>query len=88
MLHRGLVSVLRHVYQFVQECYTSRTRLWASVVREIELFRCLMVLGVKDMMSTWSEQIFCTDACLSGYAVMSRQLPLTQGNGTEILGCF
>ena len=74
MLHRGLLSVLRHVYQLIQECYASRTRLWPSVIREIELFRCLMVLGVKDMRSVWSEHVFCTDACLSGYAVMGRSI--------------
>ena len=74
LLRRGLLSVLRHVYQFIQECYEHRTRLWPSVVREIELFRCLMVLGVGDMRAEWSDRVFCTDACLSGYAVMSRKL--------------
>ena len=36
------------------------------------MFRHLSVLGVSDFKSPWSQEVLCTDASLSGYAVMSR----------------
>ena len=74
LLHRGLLSVLRHVYVFIEQNYTKRTKLWPSVRRELEMFRCLMVLGYSNLRAPWHDEIFCTDACLSGYAVMKRSL--------------
>ncbi|CAE7434980.1 unnamed protein product [Symbiodinium sp. KB8] len=64
----------RNSYVFVAQCYTKRTRLWVSVAREMFLFRSLMVLGEANVMAQWSPDMFCTDASLSGYAVMSRRL--------------
>ena len=72
LLHRGLLSVLRHVYVFIEQNYAKRTKLWPSVRRELEMFRCLMVLGYSNMRAPWRSEIFCTDACLTGYAVMKR----------------
>ena len=74
MLNRSLLSILRHSYVFVAQCYTKGTRLWVSVAREMLLFRSLMVLGEANVMAHWSPDMFCTDASLSGYAVMSRRL--------------
>ncbi|CAE7886307.1 unnamed protein product, partial [Symbiodinium necroappetens] len=48
------------------------TRLWKSVADELDMFRHLAVLGVSDFKSPWSQEVLCTDASLSGYAVMSR----------------
>ncbi|CAJ1446249.1 unnamed protein product, partial [Effrenium voratum] len=70
LLHRGLMCVLRHSYTFIEQCYRRKTRLWKSVAWELRLFRSLMPLGTADMFSTWDGEPLCTDACLSGYAVM------------------
>ncbi|CAE7038510.1 unnamed protein product [Symbiodinium sp. CCMP2592] len=48
------------------------TRLWKSVAEELDMFRHLSVLGVSNFKSPWSQEVLCTDASLSGYAVMSR----------------
>ena len=73
MLNRSLLSILRHSCVFVAQCYTRRTRLWSSVAHEMFLFRSLMVLGEANVMAKWSSDLFCTDASLSGYAVMNRR---------------
>ena len=75
MLNRSLLSILRHAYVFVAQCYKKRTRLWRSVALEMYLFRSLMILGEANVMAEWSTDMFCTDASLSGYAVMCRQCP-------------
>ena len=74
LLHRGLFSIFRHVYQFIEKCYTVRCRLWKSVAEEVEIFRALMPLGVADFKASWDQTVLCTDACLSGFAVMGRTL--------------
>lgn len=74
LLHRGLMGILRHSYVFIEECYEKRTRLWGSVVNELWMFRHLMPLATANMRSVWDGQMLCTDACLSGYAVMESNL--------------
>ena len=74
LLHRGLLSVLRYCYIFIRESYHTRQALWRSVARELEMFRCLMPLGVADLRAPWCPDIYCTDASLSGYAVYGREL--------------
>ena len=69
LLHRGLMSILRHSYVFIRANYTRRTRLWNSVVLELELFRNLMVLGQADIFAEWDASPLITDACTTGYGV-------------------
>lgn len=70
LLNRSLMGVLRHSYVFIEQSYNSKQRLWKSVAREMDIFRGLMVLGCSDIRAAWDGQPLCTDACLSGYAVM------------------
>lgn len=70
LLNRNLMGIMRHVYVFIEKNYTRRRQLWKSVLDELWLFKNLMVLGVNMMDAPWSKSMFCTDACLSGYAVM------------------
>ena len=70
MMHRGLMSILRHVYTFIEQCYSQRTRLWQSVADELWLFKSLMVLGLNESFTPWDPWLLCTDASLTGYAVM------------------
>ena len=73
LLHRGLMCVLRHAYTFVEKSYTTRQPLWSSVVRELEIFRCLMPLAVGNLRLPWQAEVLVTDACPTGYAVCSAE---------------
>ena len=70
MLHRGLLCILRHVYIFIEQNFDRRKKLWGCVREELWIFKNLMVLGFNDMKAGWDGRLICTDACLSGYAVM------------------
>ena len=70
LLNRNLMSILRHAYVFIRQTYDRRQRLWKSVAKEMQIFRGVMVLGVANICSQWDNQVLCTDACLSGYAVL------------------
>jgi len=74
MLHRGLLSILKHVYSFIADSYHFRQKLWPSVIKELKCFRALMVLGIAELRSTWDGQPLMTDACLTGYAVCEGNL--------------
>ena len=74
LLNRGLMGVLRRAYVFIEQSYHTRQRLWRSVAKEMDIFRGLMVLGCSDLRAAWDCQPLCTDACLSGYAVMESSL--------------
>ncbi|CAE7299586.1 UPF1 [Symbiodinium sp. CCMP2592] len=78
LLHRGLMSILRHSYVFIRSNYHRRTRLWDSVIHELELFRNLMVLGQADIFSRWDASPLITDACTSGYGVCEGQWNVTE----------
>lgn len=70
LIHRGLMGIMRYVYIFIEQSYEKKQRLWRSVAREIAMFRRLMPLAIASMKSPWDHHMICTDACLSGYAVM------------------
>lgn len=70
LLHRGLMCILRHSYVFVEQSYTKKQRLWPSVAKEMAIVRALLPLGVMSMRAPWDPHPLCTDASLSGYAVM------------------
>lgn len=70
LINRNLMGIMRHAYVFVEKCYAVRVRLWRSVAEELDIFRSLMPLGISNFRSPWDEHPLCTDACLSGYAVM------------------
>ncbi|CAE7763388.1 NHX3 [Symbiodinium sp. CCMP2456] len=73
VLHRGLMCILRHAYTFVEKSYTRRQPLWSSVVKELEIFRCLMPLAVGNLRLPWQAEVLATDACPTGYAVCSTE---------------
>ena len=75
-MHRSLMSMLGHVYTFIEENYTCRTRLWKTVAEELRLFQSLMVTGNNECFSAWDPALLCTDASLTGYAVMESHFNL------------
>ena len=70
LLHRGLMCILRHAYTFIEQSYTKKQRLWPSVAEEMEMFRNLLPIAKHNMQAPWDSFPLCTDASLSGYAVM------------------
>lgn len=70
LLHRGLMGILRRAYVYIESSYSRKQRLWKSVADEIEMFRCLMPLANANIRAEWDGEPLCTDASLSGYAVM------------------
>lgn len=78
LLNRNLMGIMRHVYVFIEKNYTKRRKLWNSVLDELWLFRSLMPLGVNYTHIPWEEHMFCTDACLTGYAVMETNGPAVE----------
>ena len=71
LLDRNLLSILNHVYTFIEVCMEKKVVLWESVAREITLFRALMPLGIARLRRVWGSGGLMTDACPSGYAVMA-----------------
>ena len=71
LIHRGLMSLLRHCYVFIDECYDKRTRLWPGVVQELRWYRAIMPLATANIFSPWNRAVFSTGVCLTGYAVCS-----------------
>ena len=80
LLHRGLMGILRHAYIFIEESYNKRVRLWPSVAEEMRVFRSLMHLAVGDFKAPWDPLVMCTDASLSGYAVLEQQAGAMQSS--------
>ena len=64
------MCILRHAYTFIEQSYTKKQRVWPSVAEEMEMFRCLMPVSIHNMQAPWDSFPLCTDASLSGYAVM------------------
>ena len=76
LLNRNLMGIMRHVYIFIEQNYEKRVKLWKSVALELWIFQQLMVLGINEMRAPWDPYVICTDACLTGYAVMESTGPV------------
>lgn len=76
LLNRNLMGIMRHVYIFIEQNYEKRVKLWKSVALELWIFQNLMVLGINEMRALWDPFVICTDACLTGYAVMESAAPV------------
>lgn len=74
LLNRNSMGILRHTYVFVRQCYHHRRRLWRSVIQELEVFRGLLPLIHANIFAPWDGEPLCTDACLSGYAVVQGEV--------------
>ena len=69
LLRRELLSIFRNLYDFVQNCYSSRHKLYESAAREAKWASHLLGLCTVDMKKTWSTTVTASDASLSGIAV-------------------
>jgi len=74
LLSRGLLSILNSVYSFIRRHYQQRLPAWPSVVQELRQLRDLAVVGFAQLDLPWASGGWCTDACLTGYAVMAGSL--------------
>lgn len=77
MLRRELLSIFRSLYQFVQDCYLMRRRLWPSARAEARWAANLLSVAFADLRRPWDNNVFASDASLSGIgictAVFSRE---------------
>eukprot|EP00959_Pyramimonas_sp_CCMP1952_P269207 5628440-Pyramimonas_sp.AAC.1 len=51
---RGSLSCWRASYRFIQRRYLEPARLWPEVVKEVKMFRGLLVLMVQDWWRPWT----------------------------------
>ncbi|CAK0824695.1 unnamed protein product, partial [Prorocentrum cordatum] len=66
---RGSLSCWHASYRFIQRHYLEPARLWAEVVKEIEMFRGLLTLMVQDWWRPWNCCVLQTDASESGWGM-------------------
>lgn len=71
LLRRELLSVFRRLYQFVQDSYLKRQRLWRSAATEAGWAASLLSISFADLRREWNPTLIATDASLSGIAVSS-----------------
>lgn len=67
--NRLALSVLRHAYDFTQDSYGTRQKLWPSVAEVIAALAGLLPLIRSRMRGERSGTIWAVDACESGFAV-------------------
>ena len=78
LLYRGLLSILNNVYSFIRRHYQQRLPVWSSVMQELRQFRDLSVIGFAQLDLPWASGGWCTDACLTGCAVMAGNLKVEE----------
>ena len=78
MLRRELLAMFGTMYDFIQQSYHGRTRLWASCAREARWACNLLQLCVADLRRPWSASVTASDASLSGLSVSRRELEVDQ----------
>lgn len=71
LLRRELLSVFRSLYQFVQDSYLKRQRLWRSAATEAGWAASLLSISFADLRREWNPTLIATDASVSGIAVSS-----------------
>ena len=78
MLRRELLSIFRSMYQFVQDCYFTRRRLWPSARSEARWAANLLSISFADLRRPWNSTVFASDASLSGIGVCKSNFELNQ----------
>jgi len=69
LLRRPILSVLHHVYSFINAGINKRIPVWDSVWDEIRTLRGMLVFAFSDLRRPTSERVTMFDASLSGYGV-------------------
>ena len=69
MLRRELLAIFRSLYQFVQDNYWHRRRLWPSARSEAMWAASLLAVSFADLRRPWDCTVFASDASLSGIGV-------------------
>ncbi len=69
LLRRPILSVLHHVYSFINAGIIKRIPVWDSVWDEIRTLRGMLVFAFSDLRRPTSGRVTMFDASLSGYGV-------------------
>ena len=78
LVRRPLLAALRSVYSFINADILDDVPVWPSVRDELRAIRGLMVFAESRMGTPFATAVQCTDACLLGYGIMERTLPVAQ----------
>ena len=78
MLRRELLLIFCSLYDFVARSYNKRQRLWASAAKEAKGAQHLFKLCSVDIKRSWSSNMSASDASLSGVAICSRELSVSE----------
>ena len=73
---RESLSCFRAVYNFIRAGYVDAHSLWPSVVRELTIFKGLLVLLHRRLDLPTDEVVRAFDACETGHASVAGQWPL------------
>lgn len=76
MLLRPALAALDRLYHYSDPDSLKFVRFDSSALTELQTLRGLIFLAGVHMGARWCSVAFCTDACLSGYAVAEARLPL------------
>jgi len=71
LVRRPALSLLQHVYKFVQCAGRSRYSIWPSVQRELFALVCIAPLLTSSLRAPFFGQVIATDASMDGGAVVS-----------------
>ena len=71
LVRRPALSLLQHVYKFIQCAGRSRYSIWSSVQRELFALVCIAPLLTSSIRSPFFSQVIATDASMDGGAVVS-----------------
>ena len=63
LANRFMLSILRHVYDFIRDSYTHRQRLWASAAHECCVLAGLVPLLGANLRLHWHPRVTSIDAC-------------------------
>ena len=69
MLLRPALAAMDHVYRYMDSNVHAFLRFPTDLVQEFRTLKGLIFLAVKSLGSPWSGMAYCSDACLSGYAL-------------------
>ena len=80
MLRCELLSMFRSMYQFVQDCYQSRRRLWPPARSEAKWAADLLAVSFADLKRPWDSTVYASDASLSGMGVCKSEFATQRVN--------
>ena len=74
LFNRGLMCIMRHLYDVAAHSRKGRVRLWESAAKEAVWVRGLVSLARSDLRRSWATEAVCSDASEDGFGVVSAHM--------------